>query len=551
MNLRVEAYLGSPPLHGLRKRRLEAARLTYDLAIVNGRIIDGTGNPWYRGDLYVRGDTIAAIGGAKRRAAKAIDARGMVVAPGFIDIHSHSDYTILREPRAESKVRQGVTTEVVGNCGNSAAPMSEELMEYRRRYMAAMMGDDQVYTWRSMADYMGLVERVGAAFNVATLVGHGTLRQNAVGNEDRPPTDGEMTEMRGLLRESMEAGALGLSTGLIYTPSVYAGTDELVDLARVAAEYGGLYSSHIRGEGGTIIEAVREAIEIGRRAGACVQVSHFKACGSKNWGKTADTLRMVEEARAASVDVTFDQYPYTASSTGLASILPRWVQEGGADRLIKRLKDPLVRERIRAEPTEEMEDWGRLVVVQAASSPGYEGLSLSDIAAREGVEPLDSACDLLVREGAQVMIVLHEMVEEDVVRVMRSPLGVVGSDGRAVSPGGVFGRSMVHPRFYGTFPRVLGKYVREGVLSLPEAVRKMSGATAQRLRFTDRGLIRVGFKADLVVFDPDAVRDEATYTEPHRYPSGIPHVLVNGIPVVEGGEHTGALPGRFLRRTGS
>ncbi|HEX9914946.1 MAG TPA: D-aminoacylase [Candidatus Bathyarchaeia archaeon] len=535
----------------MRKRRLEAARLVYDLAIVNGRIIDGTGNPWYRGDLWIRGDTIAAIGGAKRRADRVIDARGMVVAPGFIDIHSHSDYTILREPRAESKVRQGVTTEVIGNCGNSAAPMSEELQEYRRRYMTAMMGDDQVYTWETMADYMGLVERIGVAFNVATLVGHGTLRQNAVGNEDREPTDGEMAEMVRLLRESMEAGAWGLSTGLIYPPSVYAGTDELVALAGVAAEYGGLYSTHIRGEGDTLIEAVREAVEIGRRAGASVQVSHFKACGSKNWGKTADTLRMVEEVRSEGVDVTFDQYPYTASSTGLTSILPRWVQEGGADRLLERLKDPKVRDRIRAEPTEEMEDWSRLVVVQATKSPGYEGQSIQEIASREGSEPLDSVCDLLVKEGAQVMIVLHEMVEEDVVRVMRSPLGTVGSDGRAVSFGGVFGRSMVHPRFYGTFPRVLGKYVREGVLSLPEAVRKMSGANAQRLGLPDRGLVREGFRADLVVFDPDTVNDEATYTEPHRYPSGIPYVIVNGVPVVENGEHTGAIPGRVLRKTRS
>ncbi|OGD48308.1 hypothetical protein A3K69_03935 [Candidatus Bathyarchaeota archaeon RBG_16_57_9] len=525
--------------------------MVYDLAILNGRVIDGTGNPWYRGDLWVSGDTIAAIGGVKAKADKVIDARGMVVAPGFIDIHSHSDYTILREPRAESKVRQGVTTEVIGNCGNSAAPMNKGLQEYRRSYMAAMMGDDQVYTWETMADYMGLVERIGAAFNVATLVGHGTLRQNTVGNEDRPPTEGETAEMARLLRESMEAGAWGLSTGLIYTPSVFAGTDELVDLARVASEYGGLYSTHIRGEGDTLLEAVREAIEIGRRAGARVQVSHFKACGSRNWGKTADTLRIVEEARGLGVDVTFDQYPYAASSTGLASILPMWVQEGGASRLLERLRNPQVRERIRTEPTEEMEDWGRLVVVQAINSPGYEGLSLGDIAAREGVDPLDSMCDLLVREGTQVMIVLHEMVEEDVVRVMRSPLGIVGSDGRAVSPGGVFGRSMVHPRFYGTFPRVLGKYVREGVLSLPEAVRKMSGATAQRLGLHDRGLIREGFKADLVVFDPETVSDKATYTEPHRYPSGISHVLVNGVPVVEDGEHTGALPGRVLRRTGS
>ncbi|MFH2112210.1 MAG: D-aminoacylase [Candidatus Bathyarchaeota archaeon] len=520
----------------------------FDLVVRNGVILDGSGNPWYRGDVGVSSGVIAAIGKSGESADRVIDARGMVVAPGFIDIHSHSDYNVLREPRAESKVRQGVTMEVIGNCGNSAAPMSEALREYRSKYMAAMMGDEQRYNWTTMGDYMGLVESLGAAFNVVPLVGHGTLRQNAVGNEDREPTNSEMREMKRLLRESLKAGAWGLSTGLIYTPSVYADTDEIVKLAKVTAEYDSIYATHIRGEGDTLIEAVDEAIAIGRRANVKVQIAHFKACGSKNWGKTAATLRMVEEARAQGVDVTFDQYPYTASSTGLAALLPRWAQDGGAVKLLERLRDPKVRNRVRAQPTEEMEDWSRIIIVQAKGNPRYEGLSLQEIAGLEGKEPLDSMCDLLISEEAQVMVVLHEMVEEDVVRVMRSPIGMVGSDGRAVSPDGMYGRSMVHPRYYGTFPRVLGEYVRRGVIALPEAVRKMTSAPAQRLGIWDRGLIRVGFKADLVVFDPATVKDEATFEDPHRYPSGIPYVIVNGVPVVDNGEHTGALPGRVLRK---
>ena len=519
-----------------------------DLVVRNGRILDGSGNPWYRGDVGVESGIISVIGALNESADRVIDAQGMVVTPGFIDIHGHSDYNVLREPRVESKVRQGVTTEVIGNCGNSAAPMNEALREYRVKYMSVMMGDEQVLTWATMRDYMGLVDGQGAAFNVVPLVGHGTLRQNAMGSEDREPTGSEMREMKRLLTESLEAGAWGLSTGLIYTPSVYADTDEIVELAKVAAKYDSLYATHIRGEGDTLIEAMEEAIAIGRIASVKVQISHFKACGSKNWGKTAATLRMVEEARTQGVDVTFDQYPYTASSTGLASILPRWVQDGGAASLLKRLRDSNVRDRIRAEPTEEMEDWSKIVIVGAKGNPSYEGLSLQEIARLEGKVPLDSMCDLLVGEEAQVMVVLHEMVEDDVERVMRSPLGMVGSDGRSVSPDGVYGRSMVHPRYYGTFPRILGEYVRRGVVTLPEAVRKMTSAPAQRLSIWKRGLIRIGFKADLVIFDPATVKDEATFEEPHRHPSGIPYVIVNGVPVVDQGEHTGATPGRVLRK---
>ncbi|RJS88505.1 D-aminoacylase [Candidatus Bathyarchaeota archaeon] len=524
--------------------------MEYDILIENGYVLDGTGNPWFRADVGIVGDTIEAIGrlrgsGANRR----IDARGLIVAPGFIDIHSHSDFTILLDPGVESKIRQGVTTEVVGNCGTSAAPMNEEVRAYRERYMRGDLGEDFEFNWRTMGEYLDLIDEKGASFNVVALVGHGTVRQNVMGFEDRPPTEAELEEMKRLVAEAMEDGAWGMSTGLIYPPSCYAETDEIVELAKVVARYGGIYATHIRGEGRTLLEAVREAIEIGERAGIPVEISHFKASGRENWRKTKDSLKLVEEARRRGVDVTFDQYPYTASSTGLAAFLPHWVHEGGLDRLLERLKDPETRRKIKEEGATITRDWSSVMVVLAPKHPQYEGKRITEIAELEGKEPMDTVFDLLLAEEAQVRIVAFGMCEEDVRRVMRSPYMMVGSDGRAVAPRGVLGRGKPHPRYYGTFPRVLGHYVREGVLTLQEAMRKMTSLPAQRLGLRDRGLLREGFKADITIFDPDSVRDEATFTDPHRFPSGIPYVIVNGVLVIDGGEHTGALPGKALRKS--
>ena len=521
----------------------------YDVLIENGRVIDGTGNPWFKADVGLKGDAIEAVGSLRGADAKRrIDAQGMVVAPGFIDIHSHSDYYVLVDPRVESKVRQGVTTEVVGNCGSSAAPMNEEVRVYREKYMRARLGEDFQFNWETMGDYLGLIDESGASFNLIAVVGQGTIRQNVMGHENREPTKAELKAMKGLVADAMEDGAWGMSTGLIYTPSTFAKTEEIIELASVLADYGGVYFSHIRGEGETLLEAVDEAVRIGREAGVPVQIAHFKASGKPYWGRTEDSLRLVGEGREQGVDVTFDQYPYIASSTGLASYMPHWAQEGGHDRLLERLKDPEIRKRIKEDPGSIYRDWSAVMIASAKNHPEYEGKRVTEIAELEGKEPPEAVFDLLLAEEAQVSVVSFGISEEDVRRVMRSPYGMVGSDGSAVAPGGILGRGKPHPRFYGTFPRVIGHYVREGVISLQEAVRKMTSAPAQRLGLRDRGLLREGFKADITVFNHERVKDEATFVDPHRFASGIPYVIVGGEVVIDQGEHTGALPGRALRK---
>jgi len=521
--------------------------LSLDIIIKNGRVIDGSGNPWFRADVGVEGGVISAVGNLKGLAAESvIDAKGMVVAPGFIDIHSHSDVPILVDRRGLSKVRQGVTTEVVGQCGGSAAPVNESVRAYREKYGRSSVPDDFHITWGTMAEYMDEVDK-GASLNVAPLVGHGTVRQNVMGYENREPTEAELRKMKKLVAEAMADGAWGLSTGLIYPPSVYGKTPEIIELAKAAARSRGIYFSHIRGEGETLLDAVKEACEIGLHAGTPVQISHFKASGRPSWGKTVQSLAMVEEYRQKSVDVTFDQYPYVASSTGLTALLPHWAHEGGAEKMLERLSDPATRRRLREE-SRIVYNWDEVMVTKAKNHPQYNGMNLKQVSEAVGKDPYDAMFDLLIAEDTQVQSVMFGMSEEDVVRVMRSPYMMVGSDASAICPEGVWADSRPHPRAYGTFPRVLGKYVRDGVLSLQEAVRKMTGAPAHRMGFKDRGLLREGYRADITVFDPATVKDEATFTEPQRYASGIPHVIVNGVPVVKKGRYSGALPGRALRK---
>lgn len=523
--------------------------MNYDIIIENGHVIDGSGNPWFRADVGVVSDRIEVIGRLKDSwAERRINARGLVVAPGFIDIHTHSDYSVLIDPKVESKIRQGVTTEVIGNCGSSAAPMSSEVRAYREKFMRARLGDKFEFKWETMGDYLELIDATGASFNVVALVGQGTVRQNVMGHEDREPTRSELASMRGLVAEAMDDGAWGMSTGLIYPPSVYAKTEEIVELAKVLADYGGVYFSHIRGEGETLLEAVKEAIRIGEEAGIPVQIAHFKASGKAYWGKTKESLRLVEDGRKSGVDVTFDQYPYTASSTGLAALMPHWAQEGGAERLLERLREPEIRRKISEGPATVTRDWDSVMIASAKNHPQYEGKTVSEIAELEGKDEMTTVFDLLIAENAQVSIVSFGMSEEDVRRVMMSSYGMVGSDGSAVAPRGILGQGKPHPRYYGTFPRVIGYYVREGVLNLQEAVRKMTSAPAQRLSLKDRGLLREGYKADITVFDPAKVNDEATFTDPHRFATGIPYVIVNGIVVIDNGDHTGALPGKALRK---
>jgi N-acyl-D-amino-acid deacylase len=521
-------------------------------------VIDGTGNPWFRSDVAIEKGRIAIVDNlASASANTIIDAKDMVICPGFIDMHSHSDFSLLVNPLAESKVRQGVTTEVIGNCGGSAAPLNGILREDILKTMPMLKEANLRLTWTTMGEYMNTMQRKGVALNVAHLVGNANIRVFVLGFENRLVTRNELEEMKKILAQTMEDGAFGMSSGLIYPPSCYADTEELVELAKVVAGYGGIYASHIRGEGFTLTDAVKEAIEIGERADIPVEISHHKASGKANWGKVKQTLRIMEEARERGVNVTCDVYPYTAGSTGLDALLPPTAYEGGVEKLIERLRDPETRGKIKEEMTHTSEEggadrlgrlgWDIIMISYCKGHPDLEGKTIKEITEEKSVDPFDFVFDLLIEEKASVGIVLFTMCEEDMRYVLSHRLSMVGSDSSARAPYGVLGKGKPHPRTYGTFPRILGRYVREErVLTLENAIRKMTSLPAQKLKLRDRGLIREGMWADIVVIDPKRVIDQATYQKPHRYPKGIEYVLVNGGLVVEHGKHTKALPGRVL-----
>lgn len=526
-----------------------------DLKIEGATVIDGTGATGSRADVGIRDDLVTAVGDLSREAAgRTVNAAGRVVAPGFIDMHSHSDWRLWANRRAESKIRQGVTTEVVGNCGFSPAPVCAEHLDDLRAfalYLTPRMG----FGWRSVAEYLDAFDHEGAALNVVQLVGHGTLRIAAMGFARRPATADELTRMQRWLGEAIEDGAWGLSTGLIYAPGSFAATEEIVAVAR-AARGRGVYASHVRGEGDTLLEAVGEAIRVGRDAELPVQISHVKAAGRPNWGKVRHVLALIDAACADGLDVMGDVYPYTASSTTLRTLLPDWVLDGGIDAMLGRFADPETRVRIRRE-VESPDNgqslvarvgWENVMVAHAPCRKEAEGRRISEVARERGVDPLDAALELIADEHGKGQVILFQLDERDLRTALAHPRIMIGSDGSALAPYGELGTGKPHPRSYGTFPRVLGEYAREQrVLGLPEAVHKMTGLPARRLGLKDRGVLRTGARADLVVFDPRRVSDRATFQDPHRYATGIDHVLVNGRFVVRDGEHTGSLPGRVLR----
>ena len=528
-----------------------------DLLIRNGTVFDGSGRPGFVADVAIEGNRIVHIGRLESAVARqVIDATGKAVAPGFIDIHTHSELPLLVDGRAMSKVMQGVTLEVVGNCGTSPGPRTP-VVEARLRALAPADDELQQWTWQTTGEFMDKLQQRGIALNVAFLVGHGSLRTAVMGTEQRPPTPVELRQMQERLRLELEQGALGLSTGLIYAPSMYAQTEELIALARVLREMGRIYASHIRGEGDTVAEAIDEAITIGRQTGVPVQISHLKATGRQNWGRAPALLRLLEQARGDGIDVMADQYPYVASSTTLTAVLPPWALSGGIPQLLRRLQDPTQRALIRQQITEDVDGWvpllrgctfADLIIASFAPDPSLEGQSLADIAAQRGLDPSELTLQLLEEAGGEVSIIRFAMSEEDVRTILQHPLVMVGSDGSALAADGPLSRGKPHPRAYGTFPRVLGHYVRdERVLSLPEAVRKMTALPAMRLGLKERGRLVAGYRADIVVFDPATVAERATWANPHQYPCGIEWVLVNGVPVVAHGQHTGARPGRVLR----
>jgi len=528
--------------------------LRFDLVIRNGTLLDGTGAPEWTGDLGLVGDTIAAVGKIDPElGGDLLDASGLHVAPGFIDIHTHSDDSIFRYPTADSRVLQGITTEITGNCGYSAAPIDGEAGERRRRYLADEYGIEAA--WSDVESYFEALATCRISVNQALLLGQGVLRQNIVGEDDRDATAEELDALVRAVEEGMDHGAFGLSTGLEYAPGIFTPTAEIVAMTRVAARRGGLYASHIRNEEAGVVEAVEEAIQIGRATGARVQISHMKVAGRPNWDKQQTTLGMIEAARTDGIDVLADAYPYGAYSTGLTILLPPWARDGGTDAVLARLRSPADRQRLRDLLPERftLDPGGpELIVISSLRTEGnqrFVGKSLAEVAETWDLEPAAAMLRLLDEEDAAVGYIGHGMSAGNVERVLSHPLVMIGSDGSSMAPEGPAAAWQPHPRSYGTFPRVLGHYSRQrGLFDLPTAIRKMTSMPADQVGIVDRGRIAKGMKADLVLFDAARVIDEATFDDPHRYPTGIHHVLVNGQSVVSNGKHTGARPGAVLRK---
>jgi N-acyl-D-amino-acid deacylase len=524
-----------------------------DLLLKGGAVYDGTGGTPFEADIGISGDTITLVGGVPAGTAdRVLDVSGFCVSPGFVDTHGHSDFSLLAAPSAEGKVLQGVTTEINGNCGVSAAPLSGDALAQRE-------GDLGEYgikeRWRGLGQYMGILEARRPALNFATLAGHGNLRASVMGYSSRNPDAGETEAMKSLLRECLEAGALGLSTGLIYPPGVYSTPGELAELAASGSEAVGegfIYATHMRSEGERLLESVEETLRIGEDTGVKVHISHIKTAGRENWHKAEACIRMLEEAAAGGVRVTCDRYPYTAGATGLDSVLPAWAFEGGNARELQRLEDPGQRERILAEMPQGDECWERVVVSEAGSKENkwMEGGSVLEIASSMGLSPRDAVLKILVEERLRVGAIFHSMSGENLKKFYSLPCCMVGSDSSARSFSGPTRKGKPHPRGFGSFPRFIRNFsgrAEEGRIPLAEAVRRITGLPARTFGVKRRGLIREGFYADIVVFHKDEIRDRATFGEPFLKPGGISHVIVNGRPVASHGELTGERPGRVLR----
>jgi N-acyl-D-amino-acid deacylase len=529
----------------------------YDILIRNARVIDGTGQPPIEADLAVEGGRIAEVGRLENAQAQTVlECRGKVVSPGFIDMHSHADFSLPIQPTAESLLHQGITTAVVGQCGISPAPLIPETRgEVVNALGGFFTGVGRHMPWERWADFGSLLDflsRQGVALNVVPLVGQGTIRAGVMGFGQGRADENQLARMCREVDRAMDQGAFGLSTGLIYPPGSFTGTEELIELARVAGRRGGFYFSHIRGEADTLLEAVAEAIRIGRETGASVQISHFKAAREENWGKSEKALELIQRAQSEGLDVTADLYPYLAGSTNLASMLPEWAHAGGPARTLERLADPPTRARMTADMTSKGFArgfaWSQVMITSAPGNRGHEGRRVADLAADAGQTPCEWLFDTLLQSRLEISMAIFGMSEENRKRELRFPTMMIGTDGMGLAVEGPMSAGKPHPRNYGAFPRVLGHYVRElGILSLPEAVHRMTGLPAAKLRLKRRGLIRPGAAADLVVFDPATVSDEADYENPHRYARGIEQVLVNGKFAVRDGRHTRERSGVVLR----
>lgn len=537
-----------------------AAQQPYDIVIRNGHIIDGTGSPWYRADIGIRNGHITAIGKLDSvPARRVIDANERVVAPGFIDMLGQSELTILVDPHLPSKIFQGITTEITGE-GKTPAPLTDAFVrEHPLEYQQLHITPD----WRSLDQYFARLKRQGMGINMGVYVGATQVRELVLGDKDVAPSPGQLREMQALVRQAMLQGAMGVSSALEYTPAPYAGTEELIALAKEAAEFGGTYATHVRDEGAGEMAALDEAIRIGREADIPVEIFHIKAAGKANFGKMPEVVAKVEAARASGVDVAADTYAYPAWSNDLSAFVPPWAHAGGDAKLLERLRDPAQRARIRKDmetPGQKWDnEWQEIegpqgILVGEVHNPALrnlQGRTLSDIAAAWKEDPIDALCDLLIRDDAFTKVAVFAISEPDIVLALQQRWVSVDTDSSGTSPTGLLGEAHPHPRAYGTFARILSKYVHtEGTLTLPDAIRKFSALPAQRMRLTDRGVLKVGMWADIVVFDPARVRDVATYADPNRPSVGMDYVLVNGVPVIAAGKATGALPGKVLRGPG-
>jgi N-acyl-D-amino-acid deacylase len=515
----------------------------FDLIIRSGTVIDGTGTNGYKADIAIKDNNIIAIGELPvNSAGTEIQADGKIVSPGFIDIHTHTDFSLLINPKAESKIYQGVTTEIGGNCGGSIAPIGENSIKSEREFLKKYGID---LDWRDMGEFLTKLEEKKIGINYATFVGNGTVRSLVIGLDERRPTEAELEKMKAEVAKAMRQGAMGLSTGLIYTPSLYADIDEITELAKVAAKYNGIYASHIRGEGATLFDAIQEATSIGERANIGVQIAHLKASGPKNWGKATRALEMIDEARNRGIDVTADRYPYLAGSTGLTAFFPVWSKDGGTEKLLERLNNPEISSKIKSDLNSLLEEtpdyWDRIVLCT-------DGSTVTEASKKRNMEPADFVCQYLIEHKGSVSICQFSMCQEDTNLILSHPQVMIGSDSSAKSPHGKLGEGKPHPRAYGTFPRAIQEYVRERkIVELPEMIRKMTLMPATRMGLTRRGQIKVGNYADICIFDYENIKDNATYAQPHQFPCGIEYVLVNGQVVIAGGKHTGNLPGKVIR----
>jgi N-acyl-D-amino-acid deacylase len=537
-----------------------AEKMPFDVVITHGHIVDGTGSPWYSGDVGIRDGKIAAIGALSGVAAKrTIDAKAKVVAPGFIDMLGQSELTILVDPRLPSKIYQGITTEITGE-GNSVAPVNDAMLTADRAgYEHYHITPD----WRTLRQYFARIEKQGMGINLATYVGATSVRRMVLGDADVQPTPEQLNQMRGLVADAMRDGAVGLSTALQYAPAPYAKTDELIALSSVAGQYGGIYATHMRSEGDAVLESIDEAARVGREGHLPVEIWHLKAAGKANWGKMPQIVAQIDAARASGIDISANTYAYTAWFNTFSAFIPPWAHDGGDAALIARLRDPATRARIRKDMLDPHGDWDnewqeipgpeaiQIAVVQNPELVPLQGKRLSEVAALWHEDAIDALCDLLIRDKAFTDVAVFGMSEPDVVLALQQPWVSIDNDSQGTSPEGLLGQEHPHPRAYGTFPRILRKYVREEhALTLPDAIRKFSALPAQRMRLTDRGVLKQGMWADVVVFDPATIRDLATFEQPNQLAQGMAYVLVNGVPVIADGKMTGALPGKVLRGPG-